>query len=135
MQPQPRGQVRGQRPRAMPQPARVGRVRGQFNPRPPKGYQQRGEFAYAAFDGRMAMESILIGCAVFGALIGYVAAEKRGWSPVAGVLGGALLGILSPLMFFASGVSKNDRSKVCPQCAERVKAEAKVCRFCQHQFV
>lgn len=135
MQPQPRRQVRGQNRRAVPQTGRVGRVRGQFDPSPPKGQQQRAKFVYAAFDGRMAMDSILIGCAIFGALIGYVAAQKRGWSPVAGVLGGALLGIFSPLLFFVSGVSKNDRSKVCPQCAERVKAEAKVCRFCQHQFV
>ncbi len=44
MQPQPRGQVRGQVRGAMPQPARVGRVRGQFDPRQPEGQQQRGEF-------------------------------------------------------------------------------------------
>jgi hypothetical protein len=44
MQPQPRRQVGGQVRRAMPQPARVGRVRGQFDPRPYKGHQQRGEF-------------------------------------------------------------------------------------------
>jgi hypothetical protein len=24
--------------------------------------------------------------------------------------------------------------KICPQCAERVKAAAKICRFCNHQF-
>lgn len=42
--PQPRRQVGGQVRRAMPQPARVGRVRGQFDPRQPKGQQQRGEF-------------------------------------------------------------------------------------------
>lgn len=24
--------------------------------------------------------------------------------------------------------------KVCPQCAEKVKAEAKICRFCGHKF-
>lgn len=27
-----------------------------------------------------------------------------------------------------------DSLKSCPQCAEKVKAAAKVCRFCGHQF-
>lgn len=70
---------------------------------------------------------------LFGALVGFTAATKRGWSPVGGVIGGAILGILSPLLFFVSGVSRGDRSKVCPQCAERIKEAAKVCRFCGAQ--
>ena len=41
MQPQPRRQVGGQVRRTMPQPIPVGR---QFDPRQPKGQQQRGEF-------------------------------------------------------------------------------------------
>ena len=45
--PQPRRQVRGQfrRPARTlePQPAPVGRVRGQFDPGSPKGHEQRGE--------------------------------------------------------------------------------------------
>ena len=71
---------------------------------------------------------------LFGALIGYAAASKRGWSPVGGIIGGALLGILSPLLFFVSGVTRSDQSKQCPQCAENVKMMAKVCRFCGHNF-
>jgi hypothetical protein len=71
---------------------------------------------------------------LFGALIGYAAASKRGWSPVGGIIGGALLGILSPLLFLVSGVTRSDQSKECPQCAESVKMKAKVCRFCKHDF-
>ena len=67
---------------------------------------------------------------LFGALIGYAAASNRGWSPVGGIIGGALLGILSPLLFFVSGVTRSDKSKLCPQCAERVKFEARICKHC-----
>lgn len=64
---------------------------------------------------------------LFGALIGALAAQKRGFSMVAGVLGGMLLGpLLALLMFFVSG----DRTK-CPHCAELIKKEAKLCPHCR----
>ncbi|MBC7834526.1 MAG: hypothetical protein H7Y88_05420 [Phycisphaerales bacterium] len=44
MQPQPRGQVRGQLGRSMPHPGRVGRVRGEFDSSPSKCHQQRRKF-------------------------------------------------------------------------------------------
>lgn len=69
--------------------------------------------------------------AILGALIGYVASQKRGFSPVGGVLGGLLLGPLAVLMFFISGVaSAKDGGKTCPFCAEQVKADAVVCKHC-----
>jgi hypothetical protein len=68
---------------------------------------------------------------VLGALIGLAAAQRRGFSPVAGAAGGALLGPLSVLLFFVSGVaSKNDRQRKCPFCAEWIKREALVCKHC-----
>lgn len=66
----------------------------------------------------------------FGALVGVAAAQKRGFSITAGVLGGILLGLLAPLMFFVSGVSPSDRVQKCPHCAEFIKAEALVCKHC-----
>lgn len=43
-------------------------------------------------------------------LVGYLAAERRGFSKVAGVLGGLLLGPLSLLLFLVSGVSGRTRA-------------------------
>lgn len=76
-----------------------------------------------------------IGWLLIGALIGYAASQKKGFSPVAGVLGGALLGLLSPLLFFVSGTGiKAADGRKCPDCAELIKADAKVCRHCGKRF-
>ncbi len=67
---------------------------------------------------------------LIGALLGVLAAQKRGFSQVVGVLGGLLLGPLAFLMFFVSGVTRSDRHVRCPFCAEFIKAEATVCKHC-----
>jgi len=82
----------------------------------------------------MYLDAYILEWLLFGALIGVAAASARGWSPVGGIIGGALLGILSPLLFFVSGVTRADITKKCPQCAENVKMAAKVCRYCKHSF-
>jgi len=71
--------------------------------------------------------------ALLGALIGISAAQHRGFSIAGGIIGGLLLGPLAFLLFFMSGlVSHNDMNanKKCPHCAEWVKADAKVCKYC-----
>lgn len=65
---------------------------------------------------------------LFGALVGAYAAQRRGFSLVAGLLGGMLLGPLALLMFFVSGGGSQQRK--CPYCAEWVKLEATVCKHC-----
>lgn len=65
-----------------------------------------------------------------GALIGVAAAQRRGFSVAAGVIGGLLLGPLAVFMFFVSGVTSSDRTKKCPFCAEWIRDEAIVCRHC-----
>jgi hypothetical protein len=64
--------------------------------------------------------------ALFGALIGVAAAQRRGFGTAGGVIGGLLLGPLAYLMFFASG----NRRK-CPQCAEWMQKKAKICPHCK----
>jgi hypothetical protein len=74
---------------------------------------------------------------LFGAFFGAVAGMKRGFSPIIGLAGGALLGIFAPLLFFVSGIaSRGDiDSKTCPHCAERVKPEARLCKHCHQPLV
>ena len=70
---------------------------------------------------------------IFGALIGYAAAQRKGFSTVGGLLGGAFLGPFALLMFLVSGVTKEDANrKKCPHCAEWIKGEATICKHC-HQ--
>ena len=65
--------------------------------------------------------------ALAGALVGFGASQSRGFSPVVGVIAGLVLGGLSPLLFL---LGKPQGAKLCPHCAERVKAAARVCRHC-----
>jgi phosphotransferase system glucose/maltose/N-acetylglucosamine-specific IIC component len=62
----------------------------------------------------------------FGALIGISAAQRRGFSIAGGIIGGLMLGPLAVLMYFVS----EGRIK-CPQCAEFIKKEAKICPHCK----
>ena len=72
---------------------------------------------------------------LLGALVGYAASQRKGFSPVAGLLGGALLGLLSPLLFLVSGTGiKGADGKKCPDCAESVKVDARVCKHCGKRF-
>lgn len=70
---------------------------------------------------------------LLGALIGVAAAQRRGFSVVAGIFGGALLGPLAVLMFFVSSTA-GDKKKKCGECGEWVKAEAVKCRYCQSRL-
>ena len=60
------------------------------------------------------------------ALVGVAAAQRKGFSPVAGLIGGLLLGPLSVLLFFVSSSKRK-----CPKCAEWISKEATVCPKCR----
>jgi hypothetical protein len=81
---------------------------------------------------------LLLGWLVLCVLVG-VAADRRGRSGagwcflaifISPFLAGAILAVLQ-----IPGVPVHAGStKMCPQCAEMVKAEAKICRFCRYEF-
>jgi hypothetical protein len=69
---------------------------------------------------------MFFGWILLGALIGVIAAKKRGLGTASGVIGGMLLGPLAVLMFFVSGDKKR-----CPECDEWISKKAKTCPLCQ----
>lgn len=68
------------------------------------------------------------GWLLIGALIGILAAQKKGWNVAVAALAGAVLGPLSFLMFFVSSISGGQRK--CPFCAEWVSTQALICKHC-----
>jgi len=82
---------------------------------------------------------MLIGIWLLCGLLGVAAANARGWNVAVGFLAGVVLGPLSILLFFVDGVVKSpepgaDLTKRCGQCAEDVRPDAKVCRYCGAAF-
>jgi hypothetical protein len=67
---------------------------------------------------------------LFGALIGVSAAQRRGLSTAAGIIGGMILGPLAVLMYLVSG----DRMR-CPACAEWINKAAKICPHCKSDLM
>lgn len=92
-------------------------------------------------DGGLIFFLLIVFGLVFG-LIGGSIASAKGGSEVGGFLLGAFLGPIGLVIAALLGSDEGKQqqrlvqgdSKTCPQCAEIVKREAKICRFCRHEF-
>jgi hypothetical protein len=69
----------------------------------------------------------------FGGLVGYAAAQRKGFSLVAGTLAGVLLGpVFAWVLFAVSGIVTDDEARRrCPHCAEWIQRAATICKHCQ----
>ncbi len=66
-----------------------------------------------------------------GALVGGIAAHRRGFSLVTGIIAGLVLGPLAVVLFFVPvWGSEPVRAQACPYCAGRVASNARVCHHC-----
>ena len=66
-----------------------------------------------------------------GAVVGYLAAHRRGFSPVTGVIAGLVLGPLAVVLFYIPlNISTTVHQQPCPYCAGRVTSNTRVCTHC-----
>ena len=86
---------------------------------------------------------VLVAQAVISGGLSSYLADQKGYSTGAWFFVGFLFGVLGliacaglPVVNESTDVYSRDESLVkrCPRCAELVRIEASVCRFCQHEF-
>ena len=59
-------------------------------------------------------------------------AEKKGKSAATWMV---IAVLISPLIAYVIlAVSESDDVRTCPFCAEKIKAQAKICRYCHHDL-
>ena len=77
--------------------------------------------------------SVLAIC--IGGLIGYAASRRNGFSPIAGVACGLLMGpILAWVLFTIDGIFHANEGRRCPHCCEWANPEASVCGHCGNRM-
>src|SRR5437879_1872566 len=84
----------------------------------------------------MSISDHSIAAICVGAIIGYAAAQHKGYSPIAGIVCGALMGpILSWVLFAIDGIIQPNERERCPHRREWVNPGAAVCHHCGNRVV
>ena len=67
-----------------------------------------------------------------GALVGFIAAQRRGFSRATGIVAGLVLGPLVGVLFVVPlpGSRPVQQPQKCPYCAGRVSSGTRVCHHC-----
>lgn len=80
------------------------------------------------------MTLTLIAVGIFFGVVAAVIARQKGRSEFRWFLVGFLFHIIGLIVLFLPPAPKAGITKKCPECAEIIRAEAKVCRFCGRDF-
>ena len=80
----------------------------------------------------MTLTLIVVG--TFFGVIAALIARQKGRSELRWFIVGFLFHVIGLIVLFLPPVTKAGITKKCPKCAEIIKAEAKVCRFCGREL-